>query len=138
MNIEKANNMVIKIENEIENLLTKKELELSKVLPQAKKIQSDIVATTRTEKNKFLYYVYSIEKYDKEIDILERVKVALTKYIERELIRLNKYKRAEELIVFYRENKRDKYKWEQISKLVGLSMAQCKRIYKKYRTIRSI
>lgn len=138
LNIEIANNTLIKIENEIEKVLQEKEQALSKVLPKAKQIYKDVVATSRTERNRFLYFVYAVDKYDKQIDLLSKVKEATIKYIDKELVRLKKYKKIEELIVYYKENKRKKYKWEAISKLVGLCQAQCRNIYKSYKNTRNI
>lgn len=138
MDIFDANNKIVEIEKEINILLDKKEVELSKVLPQAKQIKKDIVTTSRTENNKFLHYVYSVEEYDQKIDILEKIKLALINYVDKELIRLKKYRDKEQLIVYYRENKLKKYKWESISRLVGLSQTHCRRIYREYKNKRNV
>ena len=138
MDIIEANNRIVEIEKEINMLLDKKEVELSKTLPQAKQIKKDIVTTSRTENNKFLHYVYSVEEYDQKIDILEKIKLALINYVDKELIRLKKYRDKEQLIVYYRENKLKKYKWESISRLVGLSQTHCRRIYREYKNKRNV
>ena len=108
MDIFEANNRIVEIEKEINILLDKKEVELSKVLPQAQQMKKDIVTTSRTENNKFLHYVYSVEEYDQKIDILEKIKMALIDYVNKELVRLKKYNQKEQLIVYYRENKSKK------------------------------
>ena len=138
MDIFDANYKIVEIEKEINMLLDKKEVELSKTLPQAKQIKKDIVTTSRTENNKFLHYVYSVEEYDQKIDILEKIKLALINYVDKELIRLKKYRDKEQLIVYYRENKLKKYKWESISRLVGLSQTHCRRIYREYKNKRNV
>ena len=137
MDIFEANNRIVEIEKEINILLDKKEVELSKVLPQAQQMKKDIVTTSRTENNKFLHYVYSVEEYDQKIDILEKIKMALIDYVNKELVRLKKYNQKEQLIVYYRENKSKKYKWESISRLVGLSQTHCRRIYREYKNKRN-
>lgn len=137
MNIEKANNKVIKIENEINDILNKKEEALINVLPKAKEIKQDVVYNSRTEKNEFLHYVYSIDEYDKKIDYLTNEKRILIVYINNELKRLKKYNKLKELIVYYRENHYQKQTWSSISNIVKLSKSQCKDIYRECKNKRN-
>lgn len=137
MNLETANNRILKIESEIENLLNKKEMEEVKAMPSAMKLKLDVVTSSRIENNKFLYYAFNNEKYDSELDLLYKEKEILVTFINKELKRLHKYKEKEELIIYLRENKLEKFTWEQIAIKVQLSKTQCRTIYRLYKNKRS-
>ncbi len=138
MNLSIANNRVIEIEKDINNLLNKKELEEVKVLPRSSQIKADIVTSSRVENNKFLYYAFNNDKYDTELDFLYKEKEILVTFINSELKRLKQYKEKEELIIFYRENNLQKYTWDEISIMVRLSKTQCRTIYRLYKKKRDI
>lgn len=70
MNLKIASNKSIELEKELEDLLNKKEVKLSNVLPQSSKIKKDVVYESRIEKNKFLYYVYSVDDIASQIDFI--------------------------------------------------------------------
>ncbi len=95
MNLKVANDRLIVLESQINNILNKKECEESKVLPSATVYKKDVVFTSRVEKNKFLYYIFNNQKYDEELSILYKEKEILLKYVSMELKRLNKYKEKE-------------------------------------------
>ena len=52
-----------------------------------------------------MYVIIENEKIDKQIDYLYKEKNILLNFIEKELIRLDKYKEVESIIIYYRENK---------------------------------
>lgn len=138
MNIKDANNRIEEIDNKIEFLLNKKELEVSKVLPKATSFEKEKISKTRTEKYKFLHYVYEVEEIDKKIDILHKEKQILLEFVESELKRLKKYNDIEQLIIYYKEYSDLKYTWWQIANEVGYSQTQCRRIYRNYKQTRDI
>jgi len=138
MNLKVANDRLIVLESQINNILNKKECEESKVLPQATAYKKDVVFTSRVEKNKFLYYIFNNQKYDEELSILYKEKEILLKYISTELKRLNKYKEKEKLIIYYKEDLTQKLKWTEISSKVNLSVSQCRLIYRVYKQKRNI
>ena len=138
MNIEKANLRINEIDNEINNLLNKKEELISEVLPKAITYEEDIVNMTRENKNKNLYYLIENEEIDKSIDYLYKEKEILITFIDNELHRLKKYHDIETLIVYYRDNKLRRYKWEEISSMVKLTKRQCINIYQKYKRKRNV
>ena len=131
MTIKEANNKVEKIDNDIEYYLKKKEKEFAKTQPQAVKIK-DIVTTGGKRVDKFSKYVISIKEIDNILDDLYSEKRILEEYIEKELIRLNKYSEVEQLIVYYKEQNLENLTWVQISMRVHYSVRQCKRIYRNF------
>lgn len=58
MNLKVANDRIIVLESQINNILNKKECEKSKVLPQATVYKKDAVFTSRVEKTNF--YIISL------------------------------------------------------------------------------
>lgn len=82
MNIFIANNRIFEIEGEINDLLCKKEEELCNVLPKSTNFEKEKIFSSRVDNNQNLYFI-----------------------IEKELIRLDKYKEVESIIIYYRENK---------------------------------
>ena len=138
MNLKVANDRLIVLESQINNILNKKECEESKVLTQATVYKKDVVFTSRVEKNKFLYYIFNNQKYDEKLSILYKEKEILLKYINMELKRLNKYKEKEKLIIYYKEDLTQKLKWTEISNKVNLSVSQCRLIYRVYKQKRNI
>lgn len=138
MNLKIASNKSIELEKELEDLLNKKEVKLSNVLPQSSKIKKDVVYESRIEKNKFLHYVYSVDDIDSQIDfIYEEIKL-LNEFIFKELKKLKKYKKIEDLIIYYKNNPTKKYTWKQISEEVNYSQTQCREIYRRFKQKRFI
>lgn len=137
MTIKEANNQINKIDNEIEYYLKKKELEISKIMPQATKYDKTLVDGGKRE-DKYANYVIKNDLLDKELDKLYAEKRILEDFVENELIRLKKYDELMQLIVYYKEQCLEKYTWLQISQKVHYSVIQCKRIYKKWKGQRSI
>lgn len=137
MTIKEANNQINRIDNEIEYYLKKKELEMSKMMPQATKYDKTLVDGGKRE-DKYASYAIKNELLDKELDKLFKEKFLLENFIEKELLRLGKYDEVEQLIVYYKEQSLDKLTWLQISQKVHYSVIQCKRIYKKWKGQRSI
>lgn len=105
MNIFIANNRIFEIEGEINDLLCKKEEELCNVLPKSTNFEKEKIFSSRVDNNQNLYFIIENEKIDKQIDYLYKEKNILLNFIEKELIRLDKYKEVESIIIYYRENK---------------------------------
>ena len=137
MTIKEANNQINKLDNEIEYYLKRKELELNKLMPQATKYDKTLVDGGKRE-DKYANYAIKSEIIDKELDNLFEAKRLLEDFVEKELIRLNKYDEVLQLIVYYKEQCLEKLTWQQISNRVHYSIAQCKRIYKKWKNQRNI
>lgn len=137
MTIKEANNKIEKIDNDIEYYLKKKEKEFAKTQPQAVKIK-DIVTTGGRRVDKFSKYVISIKEIDDILDDLYSEKRILEEYVEKELIRLNKYSEAEQLIIYYKEQNLENLTWVEISRKVHYSITQCRRIYRKWKGERNV
>lgn len=137
MTIKEANNKIEKIDNEIEYYLRKKEKEFAKTQPQAVKFK-EIITSGGRRIDKFNKYVISIKEIDDILDNLYSEKRILEEYIEKELIRLNKYSEVEQLIIYYKEQNLEKLTWVQISMRVHYSVSQCKKIYRRFRQERNI
>lgn len=137
MTIKEANNQINKIDNEIEYYLKKKELEMSKMMPQATKYDKTLVDGGKRE-DKYAKYVIKNELLDKELDKLFKEKLLLENFIEKELLRLGKYDEVVQLIVYYKEQCLEKLTWQQISLKVHYSTAQCRSLYRKWKKQRDI
>ena len=137
MTIKEANNQINKLDNEIEYYLRKKELETRKLMPQATKYDKTLVDGGKRE-DKYANYAIKSEIIDKELDNLFEAKRLLEDFVEKELIRLNKYDEVLQLIVFYKEQCLEKLTWQQISNRVHYSVAQCRNLYRKYKKKRDI
>lgn len=137
MTIKEANNQINKLDNEIEYYLRKKELETRKLMPQATKYDKTLVDGGKRV-DKYANYVIKSEIIDKELDNLFQAKRLLEDFVEKELIRLNKYDEVLQLIVYYKEQCFEKLTWQQISNRVHYSVAQCRNLYRKYKKKRDI
>ncbi len=74
-----------------------------------------------------------INRINNEIDCYLKQKRVLEDFVESEILRLRKYDDGLQLIVYYKEQCVEKYTWQQISLRTHYSVAQCKRIYKKWK-----
>ena len=137
MTIKEANNQINKLDNEIEYYLKKKELETRKLMPQATRYDKILVDGGKRV-DKYANYVIKSEIIDKELDNLFQAKRLLEDFVEKELIRLNKYDEVLQLIVYYKEQCFEKLTWQQISNRVHYSVAQCRNLYRKYKKKRDI
>ena len=137
MTIKEANNQINRIDNEIEYYLKKKELEMSKMMPQATKYDKTLVDGGKRE-DKYAKYVIKNEPIDKKLDELFEEKLLLENFIEKELLRLGKYDEVVQLIVYYKEQCLEKLTWQQISLKVHYSTAQCRSLYRKWKRQREI
>ena len=137
MTIKEANNQINRIDNEIEYYLKKKELEMSKMMPQATKYDKTLVDGGKRE-DKYAKYVIKNELLDNELDKLFKEKLLLENFIEKELLRLGKYDEVVQLIVYYKEQCLEKLTWQQISLKVHYSTAQCRSLYRKWKKQRDI
>lgn len=137
MTIKEANNKIEKIDNDIEYYLSKKEREFAKTQPQSIKIKNTITNGGKRV-DKFSKYVISIKEIDEILDDLYADKKVLEEYIEKELIRLNKYSEVEQLIIYYKEQSLENLTWVEISRKVHYSITQCRRIYRKWKGERNV
>lgn len=137
MTIKEANNKLEKIDNDIEYWLKEKELLIASVEPSATDTTKEsVVGGKRVDR--FAKFVIEVEPIDKKLDILYAKKKNLEEYVEKELHRLSKYREVEQLIVFYKEQCIENYKWWEIAQKVHYSKDQCRRIYRNWKKERDI
>ncbi len=137
MDLREASNKIESIDNKIEYYLKKKEFELSKLMPQSIEIKPVMVDGGKRI-DRYANYVIEVEEIDKELDKLYAEKQFLEEYIEKELIRLGKYREVEQLVIYYKEQCLENYTWLQISQKVHYSQTQCRNIYRKWKKKRTI
>lgn len=140
LTIKEANSQIKHIDNQLEYYLNKKEKEFSKTQPKATSITNEIKGTNLIDKN--MNYIIVCEKIDPIIDSLQEEKKLLLDFIDKELIRLKKYKDLEQLVIYYKEQyipkKNEEVTWYFISRKVYASESTCKRIYRRYKKQRDI
>lgn len=140
LTIKEANNRIEYIDNQLDYYLNKKEQAFNKTQPKATSITDDIKGTNAVDKN--MEYVIVCEELDPIIDNLQEEKKLLLDFIDKELIRLKKYKELEQLVIYYKEQYipkgSEEITWYFISRKVYASESTCKRIYRRYKKQRDI
>ena len=134
MDLKEANSKLEKVDNDIEYYLKEKEILFGKTQPQAIDTTREIVSGGKRIE-RFAKYTESLEekKINEKLDEKYEEKLNLENYITKELQRIKKYKEVEQLIIFYKEICLEDYTWVQISQKVHYSVAQCKKIYRKFK-----
>lgn len=136
MTIIEANKEIERIDNQLDLLLTKKQLIIESTIYPKSGTGERVDGGKREDKYKHLDY--SIDTIDPEIELLYKEKRIYEEFIEKELHRLGKYNEVEQLIIYYKEQTTENYTWEQISQRVHYSVTQCRRIYRKWKKQREI
>ena len=140
LTIKEANNRIEYIDNQLDYYLYKKEQAFNKTQPKATNITDDVKGTNVVDKN--MEYVIVCEELDPIIDSLQEEKKLLLDFIDKELIRLKKYKDLEQLVIYYKEQYipkgSEEITWYFISRKVYASESTCRRIYKRYKKQRNI
>lgn len=142
MTLKEANYEVERLNNKLNKLLRDKEL--LEVLTDPKSIDySKIIVDGGKHCNILETYILKqdLAKWqdlDKRIRLTQEEIKNIIDWIDNELKILKKYDKVEQLIVYYKEIDIKEYTWYQISSIVGYSLSQCKRIYKRYKETRDI
>lgn len=123
MTIMKANNNINNIMNQIEYLLSVKDLTESKFYDNL--LEESIF-------NKICIHI------DTEIDILYKDKNKLESFIEQEQKKTDEYDELLKEIIYYKEEDPENYSWEDISYKVNFSESYCKKLYGNYKKKRDI
>lgn len=143
MELKDAKKEIEKLENEIDKLLSDKELLQTYIEPKAVDT-TKIITSGGKRSDKFLNYTIMEEEKElnKKLDIAYGKKANLEKWLENELIILNKYNDLEKQIIYYKEDYIPKNKfettWWYIANKVNASESTCRRIYRKYKKKRDI
>lgn len=136
MTIIEANKELERIDNQLDLLLTKRQIIIESTI-YPKSGTGERVSGGKKE-DKYKHLDYAIDTIDPEIELLYKEKKVYEEFIEKELHRLGKYNEVEQLIIFYKEQTTENYTWEQISQRVHYSVTQCRRIYRKWKKQRGI
>ena len=136
MNILEANKEIERIDNELEFWINKKAFILESTI-YPKSGTGDRVQGGKRE-DKYKHLDYAIDEIDPQIEKLYKEKKMYEDYIDKELLRLGKYREVEQLIIYYKEQCIDQYTWFQISQRVHYSESQCRKIYRRWKKQREI
>lgn len=139
LTLKKADMEVERLENLERLIIAEKERLFNTTQPKSPNT-SDIRVQGGKRSDRYLNYVISDEEkeLDKKMDKAFKKKQNYLNWIDKELKILNKYSEFEQAIVFLKERSTEKMTWRQISKKIGYSISQCKKIYKQYKQKRSI
>lgn len=144
MTLREARKKIEKLENEIERLLSEKEILFQKTQPQSVDTTKQNVSGGNTRSEKFLKYVITQEerKLNEDLDLAYAQKSNLENWLETELKILKKYNELEQQVIYYKDDyiPRAKYEstWWWIAKQVHASESTCRRIYSKYKKKRDV
>lgn len=130
MTIREANIQIKQIDNDIEILERKKELEFMKTQPGAIKTDKEIVDGIQVIDKNFNYVVKS-DEITRELNLKLKEKENLENWVDKELRILKEYEPLKAKIVRLREGTQ-KMTWNQIANAVGYTERQCRRIYRNY------
>ena len=130
MTIREANIKLKQIDNDIEILERKKELEFMKTQPGSVKTDKEIVDGIQVVDKNFNYVVKS-DEITRKLNIKLKEKENIENWVEKELRILKEYEPLKAKIVKLREGTQ-KMTWNQIATAVGYTERQCRRIYRNY------
>lgn len=128
MTIKEANIKVKQLDNDIESLERKKELEFLRTQPGAVKTDKEIVDGIQVVDKNFNYVVKK-DEITRELNIKLKEKEDLEHWIERELRIIGEYEPLKAKIIQLRENGKT---YDEIAEATGYCRRQVIRIYKQY------
>lgn len=129
MTIREANIKIKQLDNDIDSLERKKELEFLKTQPGAVKTDKEVVDGIQVIDKNFNYVVQK-DKITRELNIKLKEKENLEKWITRELRIIGEYEPLKAKIIKLRQE--TGLTWDKISEATGYSRRQCIYIYKDY------
>lgn len=128
MTIREANIKVKQLDNDIDSLERKKELEFIKTQPGAVKTDREIVDGIQVVDKNF-NYVVKADEITRELNIKLKEKENLEHWIERELRIIGEYEPLKAKIIQLRESGKT---YDEIAEATGYCRRQVIRIYKRY------
>lgn len=128
MTIREANIKVKQLDNDIDSLERKKELEFLRTQPGAVKTDKEIVDGIQVVDKNFNYVVKK-DEITRELNIKLKEKENLEHWIERELRIIGEYEPLKAKIIQLRENGKT---YDEIAEATGYCRRQVIRIYKQY------
>lgn len=142
MTLREANYEVERLNNELNKLLKDKEILECVVSPKSTDYTRVMVDGGKHCNTLGIYILKQDLPRWKGLDsrikkVQEQIKNNLD-WIDEELRILKKYNEIEQSIIYYKEIDTKRWTWHQISTKVSYSIAQCKRIYSRYKQKRNI
>ena len=129
MTLKEANIQIKQIDNDIERLETKKELEFIKTQPGAVKTDKEIVDGIQVVDKNFNYVVKK-DEITRELNLKLKEKESLENWVQKELKIIGEYEPLKAKIIKLREEVG--LTWDKIAEATGYSRRQVIRIYKQY------
>ena len=129
MTIKEANIQIKQIDNDIERLEAKKELEFIKTQPGAVKTDKEIVDGIQVVDKNF-NYVVKVDEITRELNIKLKEKESLENWVQKELKIIGEYEPLKAKIIKLREEAG--LTWDKIAEATGYSRRQCINIYRNY------
>ena len=120
---------ILKIDNRLNFLLEKKELNFEKTQPGSPLLKTNVVDTSRNIVDKFYLYMVKDEELDSEIQDLRDQLIIWIKYYNEEVKRLYKY--DDVLMIEFLKNELD-WKWLEIDKYLHYSEGGSRQRYSRY------
>lgn len=128
MTIKEANIKIKQLDNDIDHLIEKKELEFMKTQPGATKTDKEVVDGVQMVDKNFNYVVKS-DEITRELNIKITEKENLEHWVERELRIIGEYEPLKAKIIKLRESGKT---YDEIAEATGYCRRQVIRIYKQY------
>lgn len=125
-NLKEIRNKVLEIDNRLNFLLEKKEINFSKTQPGSPLLKETMVDTSRNIVDKFALYMIRDEELDKEIQDLRDNLLVWIKYYNEEIKRLQKY--DDYLMIEFLKNEL-LWKWRDIDKYLHYAEGSAKKKY---------
>jgi hypothetical protein len=132
--IREIRNKILEIDNRLNFLIEKKELNFEKTQPGSPLLKSTMVDTSRNIVDKFALYMIKDEEYDQEIQDLRDELLVWVKYYNEEVKRLNKY--DDLLMIEFLKNELN-WKWNEIDSYLHYSDGGTRKKYYRHLKKRS-
>ena len=127
--LKEIRNTVLKIDNRLNLLLEKKELNFERTQPGSPLLKSCMVDTSRNIVDKFALYMVKDEQLDSEIQDLRDQLIIWIKYYNEEVKRLYKY--DDVLMIEFLKNELN-WKWLEIDNYLHYSEGGSRQRYNRY------
>lgn len=127
--LKEIRNKVLEIDNRLNFLLEKKEINFMKTQPGSPLLKETMVDTSRSIVDKFALYMIHDEELDKEIQDLRDNLLVWIKYYNEEVKRLHKYNDL--LMIEFLKNELN-WKWSEIDNYLHYSEGGTKKKYYRH------
>lgn len=127
--IKEIRNKILEIDNRLNFLLEKKEINFERTQPGSPLLKSTIVDTSRNIVDKFALYMIKDEELDREIQDLRDQLIIWIKYYNEEVKRLGKYNDL--LMIEFLKNELN-WKWREIDNYLHYAEGGSRKKYRRH------